>query len=84
VSLERGPFSVVSATEELLRKNSSSIRHTDYATPHYEQKLALTSPTSGGPSVGIIRSRTEATELVNPLVQGILKNIFIKFCNHIL
>jgi hypothetical protein len=29
----------------------------------YPQKLALTSPTSGGRSVGIFRSRTEATEL---------------------
>jgi hypothetical protein len=28
----------------------------------YPQKLALTSPTSGGHSVGIVRSRTEATE----------------------
>jgi hypothetical protein len=28
----------------------------------YPQKLALTSPTSGGRSVGIIRMRTEATE----------------------
>jgi hypothetical protein len=28
----------------------------------YKQKLALTSPTSGGRSVGIVRSRTEATE----------------------
>jgi hypothetical protein len=30
-----------------------------------DQKLALTSPTSGGLSVGIVRSRTKATELVN-------------------
>jgi hypothetical protein len=28
----------------------------------YAQKLALTSPTSGGRSVGIVRSRTHATE----------------------
>jgi hypothetical protein len=28
----------------------------------YPQKLALTSPTSGGRSVGIFRSRTKATE----------------------
>jgi hypothetical protein len=28
----------------------------------YPQKLALTSPTSGGHSVGIVRSRTKATE----------------------
>jgi hypothetical protein len=30
----------------------------------YPQKLALTSPTSGGCSVGIVRSWTQATELV--------------------
>jgi hypothetical protein len=29
----------------------------------YPQKLALTSPTSGGRSVGVVRSRTQATEL---------------------
>jgi hypothetical protein len=34
----------------------------DYATPLYPQKLALTSLTSGGRSVGIVRSRTLATE----------------------
>jgi hypothetical protein len=28
----------------------------------YLQKLVLTSPTSGGRSVGIVRSRTQATE----------------------
>ena len=33
-------------------------------TPLYPQKLALTSPTGGGRSVGIVRSRTKATELV--------------------
>jgi hypothetical protein len=30
----------------------------------YPQKLALTSPTSGGRLVGIVRSRTQTTELV--------------------
>jgi hypothetical protein len=30
----------------------------------YLQKLALTSPTSGGRSVGIVRSQTQATEFV--------------------
>jgi hypothetical protein len=33
--------------------------------PLYLQKLALTSPTSGGRSVGIVRSRTKDTELVS-------------------
>jgi hypothetical protein len=40
------------------------IRRTDNATPLHPQKLALTSPKSGGRSVGIVRSRTKATELV--------------------
>jgi hypothetical protein len=36
----------------------------DYATPLHPQKLALTSATSDGLSVGIVRSRTEVTELL--------------------
>jgi hypothetical protein len=42
---------------------AAGIRRTDHATPLYPQKLALISPTSGGRSVGIVRSRTKATEL---------------------
>ena len=38
------------------------IRCADHLTPLYTQKLALTSPTGGGRSVGIVRSRTKATE----------------------
>ena len=37
-------------------------RCADHVTPLYPQKLALTSPTGGGRSVGIVRSRTKATE----------------------
>ena len=37
-------------------------RYADHMTPLYPQKLALTSPTGGGCSVGIVRSRTKATE----------------------
>ena len=40
----------------------------DHVTPLYPQKLALTSLTGGGRSVGIVRSRTKATELVIPLL----------------
>jgi hypothetical protein len=40
------------------------IRRTDHATPLYPQNLTLTSPTSGGRSVGIVRSLTKDTELV--------------------
>jgi hypothetical protein len=34
----------------------------DHATPSIPQKLALTSPTSGGRSVGIVRLQTKAKE----------------------
>ena len=39
-------------------------RCADHVTPLYPQKLALTSPTGGGRSVGMVRVRTKATELV--------------------
>jgi hypothetical protein len=38
------------------------IRCADHVTPLYSQKLALISPTGGGRSVGIVRSRTKAKE----------------------
>jgi hypothetical protein len=73
VGLERGPLSLVSTTEELLERKSScsGLENREYGRrdtsrwPHgtlYPQKLELTSPTSGGFSVGIVRSRTQATE----------------------
>ena len=37
----------------------------DHVTPLYPQMLALSSPTGGGRSVGIVRSRTKATEFVS-------------------
>jgi hypothetical protein len=44
-------------------KNTAvGIRHDDNITSSILQKLALTSPTSGGRSVGIVRSRTQAAE----------------------
>jgi hypothetical protein len=43
----------------------SLMRCTDHVTPLYPQKLALTSPTSGGRSVGIVRSWTKSMELVS-------------------
>jgi hypothetical protein len=40
-------------------------RHADHVAPSiHPQKLALNSPTGGGRSVGIVRSRTRTTELV--------------------
>jgi hypothetical protein len=79
VSLEQGPLSLVSTIEELLgRKSSGSgleIRECGYRDHSrglgdtlYPQKLALTSPTSDGRSVRIVRSRTQATEFL--LVRG--------------
>ena len=46
------------------------IRCADHMTPLYPQKLALTSPTRGGRFVGIVRSRTKATEFSLVLVTG--------------
>ena len=45
------------------RLTAVGISCTDHVTPLYLQKLALTSPTGGGRSVGIVRSRTKATEI---------------------
>ena len=45
------------------RLTAVGTRCADHVTPLYPQKkLALTSPTGGGRSVGIVRVRTEATE----------------------
>ena len=38
------------------------IRCADHVTPLYPKNLALTSPTGGGRSVGIVSSRTKAKE----------------------
>ena len=43
-------------------------RCADHVTPLCPQKLALTSPTGGDRSVGIVRSRTKATEFSFSLV----------------
>jgi hypothetical protein len=47
----------------VLKAENTAVRlsHADHVGPLYPQKLALTSPTSGGRSVGIVRSRTQAT-----------------------
>jgi hypothetical protein len=63
----------MSTNEELLRRKSSSsgLESRQYGCRDlsrwprgtlYPQKLAVTSPKSGGLSVGIVRSRTQATE----------------------
>jgi hypothetical protein len=66
VGLERVPLSLMSTIEELLGRNnsSSSLENRKYGRGDplrwprdtlYPQKFALTSPTSGGRSVGIVR-----------------------------
>jgi hypothetical protein len=71
---ETGPLSLVSTTEDLLGRKSGGfgleneitaveIRHVDHVTLLYQKKLPLTSPTIGGRSVGIVRSRTQAAVL---------------------
>jgi hypothetical protein len=73
VGLERGPLSLVRITEELLeRKVSAPVYKTDIngrgdslCWPRdtlYLLNLALTSPTSGGRSVGKVRWRTKSPE----------------------
>jgi hypothetical protein len=73
VGLERGPLSLVSTIEELLGRNNSGsgLETREYGRGYplrlprntlYPQNLALTSPTSWGRSVGIVRFRTKATE----------------------
>jgi hypothetical protein len=75
VDLERDPLSLVSKIEDLLgRKSSSSgLVNRDYGRrgcaalttrhPSILKKIG-NSPISGGRSVGIVRSRTKATELL--------------------
>jgi hypothetical protein len=74
VGLERGPLSLVSTIEELLeiKSSGSGLENRDYGrrdssrwqrdTP-YPQQLTLTSSTSGGRSVCIVRLPTQATEI---------------------
>jgi len=44
------------------RLTAVGTRCADHVTPLHPQKLALTSPTGGGRSVGIVCVRTKATE----------------------
>jgi hypothetical protein len=87
VGLERGPFSLVRIIEELLEWKSSGSeingRGKSLRWPRatlYPLKLALSSPTSGGRSVGVVCLRTKATEFVcyeadcSPLCSTKVKN----------
>jgi hypothetical protein len=93
VDLERGSFSLVSTTEELLGRNSScsGLENREYSRGNplrwprdtlYPQKLALTSPTSGGRSVGIVCLRTKATEFFKVLIHA--THLFNLLCMSVL
>jgi hypothetical protein len=73
VGLEQGPLSLVSTTEKPLGRNSSGAGLHNRKYSHgdlfhwprdtlYSQKLALTSQTRGGRSVGIVCSWNKAME----------------------
>jgi hypothetical protein len=73
VGLERGPHSLVRIIEELLewKVAAPGLENRDYGRGDpsywprdtvYQLKLALTSPTGCGRSVGIVRLRTKTTE----------------------
>jgi hypothetical protein len=75
LGLERGPLSLVSTIEDLVERKSSGsgLENWEYVLGDpsrwprdtlYPQKLELTSPISGGHSVGIILSRNKVTELL--------------------
>jgi hypothetical protein len=60
-----------------------------HTTSLYPQKLALTSPTSGDSSFGIVRLQTKATEfallfevLILQISCVLIKNVFSKHCQH--
>jgi hypothetical protein len=72
VCLERGPLSLVSTTEELFdikvaapvqktENTALEIRHSDHVAP-LSANLAITSPTSGARSGGVVRSLTQTME----------------------
>jgi hypothetical protein len=87
MGLKRGPLSLVSTTEELLERKSSGsgLENREYGRKDpsrwprcnlYPQKLTLTLPASGGRSVGIGRSRTQATEFSFDM--GTRENFYLK------
>jgi hypothetical protein len=62
VSTIKDPFGRNSSGSGL--ENQEYGREDPLCCPRYTQKLALTSPTSGGRSVGIVRSQTKTTGLL--------------------
>jgi hypothetical protein len=81
VALERSPLSLVSTNDDLLDRKvvATVIENREYGRRDpsrwprgtlYPQKLAITSPISGGRSVGIVSSRTQTMELVKLIWDG--------------
>jgi hypothetical protein len=68
VGLEWGPLSLldrkVAAPVYKTENTAVGIRHADHVTPSIRKELAITSPTGGSRSVGIVRSRTQTMEFV--------------------
>jgi hypothetical protein len=93
VGLERGPLSLVSTIENVLGRKSSisGLESREYGRKdpscwprgtHYPKNLALTSPTSGGRSFGIVCSRTQATEfsfIINYIIIIIIIVLYVGF-----
>jgi hypothetical protein len=95
VGLQRGPLSLVNTLEELLRRKSSGsgLENREYgrkgsvklSTWH---KMAPTSLTSSGRSVGIVRSRIQATELgylyqcIISMRLNIIRGTFVRHSRH--
>jgi hypothetical protein len=87
VGLEQGTLILVNTIEELLERKSSGcgLENREYGRRYpsrgplgslYLQKLVLTSPTSGGRSVGIVRSRSQVTEFsVSSVMPTFRRNI---------
>jgi hypothetical protein len=63
----------VAATVYKIENTAVGILHADHMAPSHHQKLVLTSPTSGSRSVGIVSSRTKATEFFLKTVSHIVK-----------
>jgi hypothetical protein len=89
MGLERGPLSLVGTSEELLGRKSSGcgleIREYSHRDPLwrpcgtlYPQKLAIISPTSGGRSVGIVCSQTQAMEFSFLFFKSVLSSLLSK------
>ena len=59
-------------------------RCANHVTPLYPQKLARTSPTSGGRSVGKVRSRTKATEFSFSLDDEQMRSKYVEAWNKLI